>query len=279
MKTNANRQTVIVTGGASGIGYAIAQQFVSRGANVLLASRSHRKLAGAVEALAQPDHVAFVEGDITQPQIADRIVNAAIDRFGRLDVLVNNAGIFYTKPFTDYTVEDLDGFLGYLRGTYVLTQSAVRAMRQQGRGGAIVNISTILAFNGIADLPSSAPMAAKGGITALTRNLAIELAADNIRINAVAPGVVPTPLYGELDETQLNSLHHMQPLGRYGTPKDIADAVLYLASATWVTGVILPVDGGVDAGGDGTNRRREATAEVSIGHCACETDRGSRTGF
>jgi len=263
MKTNTDRQTVIVTGGAGGIGYAIAQQFVSRGANVLLASRSHRKLAGAVEALAQPDHVAFVEGDITQRQIADKIVNAAIDRFGRLDVLVNNAGIFYTKPFTDYTVEDLDGFLGYLRGTYLLTQSAVRAMRQQGRGGAIVNIGTILAFNGVAGLPSSAPMAAKGGITALTRNLAIELAADNIRINAVAPGVVPTPLYGELDETQLNSLHHMQPLGRYGTPKDIADAVLYLANATWVTGVILPVDGGVDAGGDGTNRRREAAAEVS----------------
>jgi len=263
MKTNTDRQTVIVTGGASGIGYAIAQQFVSRGANVLLASRSHRKLARAVEALAKPDHVAFVEGDITQPQIADKIVNAAIDRFGRLDVLVNNAGIFYTKPFTDYTVEDLDGFLGYLRGTYALTQSAVRAMRQQGQGGAIVNISTILAFNGIAGLPSSAPMAAKGGITALTRNLAIELAADNIRINAVAPGVVPTPLYGELDETQLNSLHHMQPLGRYGTPKDIADAVLYLANATWVTGVILPVDGGVDAGGDGTTRRREAAAEVS----------------
>jgi len=268
MKTNADRQTVIVTGGASGIGYAIAEQFVSHGANVLLASRSQRKLAGAVEALTQPDRVAFVEGDITQPQIADKIVNAAINRFGRLDVLVNNAGIFYTKPFTD---------LGYLRGTYMLTQSAVRAMRKRGRGGAIVNISTILAFNGIAGLPSSAPIAAKGGITALTKNLAIELAADNIRINAVAPGVVPTPLYGELDETQLNSLHQMQPLGRYGTPKDIADAVLYLANATWVTGVILPVDGGVDAGGDGTNRRHETTAEVSRGHRPCENDRAART--
>jgi NAD(P)-dependent dehydrogenase (short-subunit alcohol dehydrogenase family) len=98
-------------------------------------------------------------------------------------------------------------------------------------------------------------MAAKGAITALTKNLSIELAADNIRINAVAPGVVPTPLYGDLSDAELNSLHDMQPLGRYGTPKDIADAVLYLAGATWVTGVILPVDGGVDAGGDGSNRR------------------------
>jgi NAD(P)-dependent dehydrogenase (short-subunit alcohol dehydrogenase family) len=226
----------------------------------VLNGRTPAKLASATELLGQPDRTAIVPGDITLPANADKIVNAALDRFGRLDVLVNNAGIFYTKPFTDYTTEELATFLGYLRGTFVLTQSAVRAMRRQPEGGAIVNISTILAFNGVAGLPSSAPMAAKGGITALTRNLSIELAADNIRINAVAPGVVPTPLYGELNEAQLNALHHMQPLGRYGTPKDIADAVLYLANATWVTGVILPVDGGVDAGGDGSNRRREAMA-------------------
>ena len=263
MKTNNPHQTVIVTGGATGIGYAVAQQFVERGANVVLNGRTHAKLAGAAEKLRQPDRVAFIAADITQPQYADRIVDAALDRFGRLDVLVNNAGIFYNKPFSDYTVEDLDAFIGYLRGTFVLTQSAVRAMRRQPEGGAIINISTILAFNGVAGLPSSAPMAAKGGITALTRNLAIELAADNIRINAVAPGVVPTPLYGELNDAQLNALHQMQPLGRYGTPKDIADAVLYLANATWVTGVILPVDGGVDAGGDGANRRRQTMAAAA----------------
>lgn len=258
MKTNHFHQTAIVTGGATGIGYAVAAQFVERGANVLLNGRTRAKLAGAAEKLGQPNRVAFIAADITQPANAQIIVDAALERFGRLDVLVNNAGIFYNKPFADYTVEDLDAFLGYLRGTFVLTQSAVQAMRQQPEGGAIINVSTILAFNGVAGLPSSAPMAAKGGITALTRNLSIELAADNIRINAVAPGVVPTPLYGELNESQLNALHHMQPLGRYGTPKDIADAVLYLANATWVTGVILPVDGGVDAGGDGSNRRREA---------------------
>ena len=258
MKTNHLHQTVIVTGGATGIGYAVAEQFVECGANVLLNSRTRAKLAAAAEKLGKPDRVAFIAADITQPANAQMIVDAALERFGRLDVLVNNAGIFYNQPFTDYTVEDLDAFLGYLRGTFVLTQSAVRAMRQQPEGGAIINVSTILAFNGVAGLPSSAPMAAKGGITALTRNLSIELAADNIRINAVAPGVVPTPLYGELNEAQLNALKNMQPLGRYGTPKDIADAVLYLANATWVTGVILPVDGGVDAGGDGSNRRREA---------------------
>ena len=137
-------------------------------------------------------------------------------------------------------------------------------MRRQGDGGAIVNIGTVLASNGIHGVPSSAPIAAKGGITALTKNLSVELAADDIRINAVAPGVVPTPLYGDLSEEQLESLRGMQPLGRYGTPKDIANAVLYLANANWVTGIVLPVDGGVDAGGDGTfHGAREAAATAA----------------
>lgn len=253
------QQTVIVTGGATGIGYAVAEQFVRGGANVLLNGRTEAKLRIAADRLAEPARVAFLACDVTAPNNADRIIDAARDRFGRVDVLVNNAGIFHCKPFTDYGIDELDSFLGYLRGMFVLTQAAVREMRRQGDGGAIINISTILAFNGIAAFPSSAPMAAKGGITALTKNLSIELAADNIRINAVAPGVVPTPLYGELSEAQLNSLHSMQPLGRYGTPKDIADAVLYLANASWVTGVILPVDGGVNAGGDGANRRNQNT--------------------
>ncbi len=255
--TNAH-QTVIVTGGATGIGYAVAEQFLQRGANMVINGRTKAKLTTAAEQLGPPDCVTIVAGDITQAQTADEIVTAAVQRFGRVDVLVNNAGIFHSKPFTEYTVEELDGFLGYLRGTYVLMQAAVRQMRKQGDGGAIINISTILALNGVAAIPSSAPIAAKGGISALTKNLSMELAADNIRINAVAPGVVPTALYGEMSDEQLEALHEMQPLGRYGTPKDIAAAVLYLANATWVTGVILSVDGGVDAGGDGANRRRQA---------------------
>ena len=258
MTTANDRQTVVVTGGATGIGYAVAEQFLQRGANVVINGRTKAKLTTAAEQLGHRDCVSIVAGDITQAKTADEIVNAAVQRFARLDVLVNNAGIFNSKPFTEYTVEELDDSLGYLRGTYVLTQAAVRQMRKQGDGGAIINISTILALNGVAAIPSSAPIAAKGGITALTKNLSMELAADNIRINAVAPGVVPTALYGDLSDEQLAALHEMQPLGRYGTPKDIAAAVLYLANATWVTGVILPVDGGVDAGGDGANRRREA---------------------
>ncbi len=251
-------KTAVITGASSGLGFSVAEAFVGQGANVVLNGRDEAKLVKAGGRLGQPDRVATVSGDMTQPETADKIVSAAVERFGRVDVLVNNAGTFHTKPFTEYTVEELDGFLGYLRGTYVLSQEAVRQMRKQGDGGAIINISTILALNGVNGIPSSAPIAAKGGITALTKNLSVELAADNIRINAVAPGVVPTPLYGELSDEQRKSLHGMQPLGRYGTPKDVADAVLYLANATWVTGVILPVDGGVDAGGDGVYHGADA---------------------
>jgi NAD(P)-dependent dehydrogenase (short-subunit alcohol dehydrogenase family) len=263
MSLNSDTQTVLITGGATGIGYAIAEAFLTQGANVVLNGRTESKLQHAAEQLGYPDRTEIVAGDITQASTADKIVNTAVQRFGGLDVLINNAGIFSMKPFTDYTADEVDGFLGYVRGTFVATQSAARRFREQGNGGSIVNISTILALNGVAGITSSAPIAAKGGITALTKNLSAELAEDNIRINAVAPGVVPTPLYGDLSDEQLQAMHDLQPLGRYGTPKDIADAVLYLANAQWVTGVILPVDGGVDAGGDGTTRRKTAELQTA----------------
>jgi len=248
---NTNQKTAVVTGSGSGIGLAVAEAFVREGFNVVLNGRNKDKLVNAATQIGSPDQLSIITGDITNPEAADQIVNKAVERFGQIDILVNNAGTFSTKPFTEYTIEELDTFLGYLRGTFVLTQSAVRQMQKQGNGGSIVNIGTVLASNGVHGLPSSAPIASKGGVMALTKNLSVELAADNIRINAVAPGVVPTPLYGELSDEQLNALNDMQPLGRYGKTKDIADAVLYLAKATWITGVILPVDGGVDAGGDG----------------------------
>ncbi len=263
--TDNTPQTVIITGGATGLGYAVAEQFLQQGDNVVLNGRTETKLIHAVQQLGQTDRIAIVVGDITQPEAADTIVSAAVERFDGVDVLVNNAGVFDMKPFTEYTVDELDTNLGYLRGTFVVTQAAVRQMRRQGHGGAIVNIGTILTMNGVAGVPSSAPIAAKGGITALTKNLSMELAADRIRINAVAPGIVPTPLYGELSDADHKALHAMQPLGHYGRPQDVADAVLYLAKAKWVTGVILPVDGGVDAGGDGASR---VATEVSTSSAA-----------
>lgn len=259
--TNQLPRTVIITGGATGLGYAIAEKFLQQGDNIVLNGRTESKLIDAARQLGQSERVAMVVGDITLPDTADKIVSAATQRFGRTDVLVNNAGIFGMKPFTEYTVDELDAFLGYLRGTFIVTQATVRQMRKQGDGGAVINIGTILTMNGVAGVPSSAPIAAKGGITALTKNLSTELAADRIRINAVAPGIVPTSLYGQLSDEDYKVLHGMQPLGHYGVPEDIADAVLYLANANWVTGVILPVDGGVDAGGDGTSRVTAARHE------------------
>jgi len=144
-----------------------------------------------------------------------------------------------------------------VRGTFALTQETVKHMREQGNGGAIVNISTILASNGIKASPSSAPIMAKAALNAMAKNLSVELAADNIRINTVATGIIPTPLYGEINLETLDALNQRQPLGRVGTPKDIADAVLYLANANWVTGVILPVDGGIAAGGDSTSNLKQ----------------------
>lgn len=262
---HSEAKTIIVTGAGSGLGFAIAQAFHRQGADVVLTGRTEEKLRQAAARFGRSGRVAVVKGDVTQPAESERIVSMAVEHFGRLDVLVNNAGIFFTKPFTEYTVDDLDAFLGYLRGTFVLTQAFVRQLRKQQQGGAVINIGTILTENGVHGLPSSAPIAAKGGITALTKNLSAELATENIRINTVAPGIVPTPLYGQLSDDDLKSLSRKQPLGRYGTPKDIADAVVYLANAPWVTGVVLPVDGGVDAGGDGAYHG----AEQTIGACAC----------
>ena len=252
---NAHQRTAIITGASSGIGLAVAEIFVREGINVVLNGRTEDKLVRAVSQINQPDRVTIITADITLPGTAKQIVNKAVERFGQVDILVNNAGIFYSKPFIAYTVEELDTFLGYLRGTFVLTQAVVRQMQKQGHGGSVVNIGTILASSGVYELPSSAPITAKGGIMALTKNLSAELAPDNIRINAVAPGIVLTPILGKLSSEQLDTFNGMQPLGRCGTPKDIADAVLYLANSTWTTGAIVPVDGGVNASGDGTYHR------------------------
>ena len=192
---NTNQKTAVVTGSGSGIGLAVAEAFVRDGFNVVLNGRNKDKLDNAAALIGKPDQLSIITGDITNPEVANQIVNKTVEHFGQIDTLVNNAGTFSMKPFTEYTIEELDVFLGYLRGTFVLTQSAVRQMQKKGNGGSIINIGTILATNGVHGLPSSAPIASKGGVMALTKNLSVELASDNIRINAVAPGVVPTSLW------------------------------------------------------------------------------------
>lgn len=251
-------QTVIITGGATGLGYAIAEAFLQNQANVVLNGRTFSKLELAAQKLDQPDRIHLVAGDITDPTFALKLVDEAVFKFGGVNVLVNNAGIFAIKPFIDYSIGELDQYLNYVRGTFALTQNAVRQMRLQGEGGAIINIGTILTFHASQSISASAPIMAKAAITAMAKTLSFELAEDRIRINTIAPGTVPTPLHGELTPETLNHLAQQHPLGRIGTPKDIADAVLYLANASWVTGVILPVDGGVASGGDGFNNRQQA---------------------
>lgn len=238
--------TTIVTGSGSGIGFDVARAFLDRGGNVVLNGRNPDKLAAAAAQLGAGERIATVAGDIGERTTGEALVNTALERFGRVDILVNNAGTFGTCAFVDVTEAELDGYLdGNLRGTYLTTQAAVRQMQKQGSGGAVVNIGTVLIDHAIGGLPASAPLVSKGGIHALTHSLAAELAADRIRVNMVAPGIVRTPLHAQ---AQVDDFGGIALLNRVGEVSEIADAVLYLSDAEFVTGHILPVDGGFVTG-------------------------------
>ncbi len=237
--------TTLITGSSSGIGLDIARAFLDKGSNVVLNGRNADKLTAATEKLGHPERVAFVSGSIADRETGEAMVRVAVERFGSVDVLINNAGTFGLKPFVEVTEEDLDGYLnGNLKGTYLTTQAAVRQMKKEG-GGAIVNIGTVLVDHAMAGLPASAALVSKGGIHALTISLAAELAADNIRVNAVAPGVIRTPIYGDAD---VDSFGGVALLNRVGEVNETTEAVLYLATARFTTGHILRVDGGYVTG-------------------------------
>ncbi len=238
----SGQRTAIVTGASQGIGAGIVNAFVERGFNVVATSRN---MAQSTE-VAASDRVALVDGDIGQPATAARVVETALARFRSIDVLVNNAGIFFTKPFTDYTAEDFKAIISTNVGGFLyVTQLAIKQMLAQKTGGSIVTITAALARNPIRGVPAAVPMITKGGLETVTQHLAMEYAKDGIRVNAVAPGAVYTPLHRNTPKDVMESL---SPMGRPSTVKDIADAVMYLTDAATVTGDILYVDGGADVG-------------------------------
>ncbi|MFA5956842.1 SDR family NAD(P)-dependent oxidoreductase [Hyphomicrobium sp.] len=235
-------RTVIVTGASQGIGAAVVKAFTERGYNVVATSR---RVSESAEIKAS-EHVALVDGDIGDAATAKKVAETAVEKFGSIDALVNNAGIFIAKPFVEYTEDDLrkvsstniDGFIH-------LTQLAIRQMLAQKTGGSVVSITTSLVDHPIAGFNASVSMVTKGGIDAASRSLAMEYAKDGIRVNTVAPGIVDTPLHKDNPKDFLKTL---SPMGVISGAQDIADAVVFLTEAAGVTGEVLHVDGGAHLG-------------------------------
>lgn len=233
------RKTAIVTGAGQGIGAGLVEGFLNQGYNVVATSRNVTK------SLTASTSLTLVDGDIGKQETAAEILEAATTHYGTIDVLVNNAGIFLTKPFTEFTTEDFNALVSTnLLGFLYITQLAVKQMLKQ-KSGNVVNISAALVDQPVAGVNASVSMITKGGLNAVIRSLAIEYAKDGIRFNAVAPGVADSPMHK--DEPK-DSLRAFQPMGKIVEIKDIVDAVLFLAAADQVTGEILRVDGGAHAG-------------------------------
>jgi len=232
-----SKKVVVVTGASQGLGAAIVKAFRDLDYRIVATSRS-------IKPSTDPD-ILTVAGDITDPATAERVIREGMARFGRIDTLVNNAGIFVAKPFTSYTHEDYTAVLALnLGGFFYITQLAITEMEKQG-SGHVVNITTSLVDHAIEGVPSVLASLTKGGLNSATKSLAIEYAKRGIRVNAVSPGIIKTPMHSAETHEALGSLH---PVGHMGEDSDIAQAVIYLDSAAFVTGEILHVDGGQSAG-------------------------------
>lgn len=253
---NFQGKVAIITGGGSGMGKATAIELVKLGARVVISGRREQVLLDAArEVDPTGEHVLTVAGDIRNVETSARIVEETVRKFGGVDLLIISTGIFKPTPFLDHTETEFHSYMDTIvKGTFFIAQAVIPEMIKRG-GGSIVSVGSMWATQAIGATPSSAYSAAMAGRHALTRNLAIEFAKDQIRVNTVAPAVVETPVYNSFvpqDQIRnvLDSFNAFHPLGRIGQPKDIVSAILFLASdeASWITGAILPVDGGVTAG-------------------------------
>ncbi|QXZ17171.1 SDR family oxidoreductase [Pseudomonas sp. AO-1] len=233
-----SKKVVVVTGASQGLGAGIVEGFRKLGYQVVATSRS-------IQPSSDPD-ILTVAGDIADPATSEKIIREGVARFGRIDTLVNNAGIFLAKPFTAYTREEYLNTVATNMGSFFhMSQQAIAQMEKQGEGGHVVSITTSLVDHAIEGVPSVLASLTKGGMNAATKSLAIEYAKRGIRVNAVSPGIIKTPMHGEESHAALGRLH---PVGHMGDVQDIVAAVLYLDSAPFVTGEILHVDGGQSAG-------------------------------
>ncbi len=232
-----DQRVVIVTGGSKGIGAGIVAAYRQQGWAVVAAARTIKP--------GEDDQVLTIEADISQPSAAERIVSQTLERFGRVDTLVNNAGIYIGKPFTEYTQEDYLSVVGVnVTGFFTLTQRVIVEMLASG-GGHVVNVTTTLVDYADSSAPSVLTSLTKGGVAAATRSLAIEYASRGIRVNAVSPGVIRTPLH---KEEEYEGVGDRQPIGRVGQVSDVVSGILFLESSPFVTGEIVHIDGGRIAG-------------------------------
>jgi NAD(P)-dependent dehydrogenase (short-subunit alcohol dehydrogenase family) len=234
---HGNGKVAIITGASQGIGAGLTKAYRERGYVVIATARSI--------GLSEDSGIVAVEGDIADPDTAQRIVDAAIERFGRIDTLINNAGIYIGKPFTDYTLRDFDALIAVnLAGFFHITTRTIEHMLDQGCGH-VVNVSTTLVEQADSDRPAALSVLTKGGLVAVTKSLAIEYASRGLRVNAVSLGVIKTPIHDESSYAGMGALH---PVGRVGEIEDVVGGVLYLEAAPFVTGEVLHIDGGQSAG-------------------------------
>ncbi|ABC94429.1 probable oxidoreductase protein (plasmid) [Rhizobium etli CFN 42] len=235
-------KTIVITGASQGIGAGLVKTFLDKGWNVVATSRR----ISQTTLFDRTGRLELIDGDVSDPETAERVALTALEQFGSIDVLVNNAGIFLTKPFLNYTIEDLrrlsatnvEGFLHF-------TKQAVRQMLRQKAGGSIITITSSLTDHPIAGVNASLAMITKGGLNAITKSLALEFAGDNIRVNAVSPGIVDTPMHATDSKDFLKSL---SPMGTITAVQEIVDGVVYLAESSNITGEVLHVDNGAHLG-------------------------------